>query len=101
MHLLDTWQQRLISDIDTALHQNEAKDTKAIKMAKAHCVGTVHDAEAMYVMAIREAETSHSTSIMEVEGGPLTAIRDVEATCVSCTLDLQQAYGEAIRTLEN
>ena len=52
-------------------------------------------------MAIKEVETSLSTTIMEAEGGHLTAIRNIEATCVACALDLQQAHGEAIRTLEN
>ena len=98
---LDAWQQRLISDIETALHQNKAKAAKAIKIAKACYVGTIHKAKAMYVMVIREVKTSCSTSIMEAEGGCSTAIRDVEATCVACALNLQQAHREAIGTLEN
>ena len=80
--LLDTWQWRLISDIKTALHQNEAKAAEAIMIVKAHYAGTICEAEAVYVMAIREVETNHSTSIMEAEGGCSTAIRDIEATCV-------------------
>ena len=98
---LDAQQWRLISDIETALHQKEAKAAEAIKIAEAHYVGTICKAKAMYAMAIREAEISHSTSIMEVEGSCLTAIRYIEATCAACTLDLQQAYGKAIRNLEN
>ena len=98
---LDAWQWRLISDIKTALHQNKSKAAEAIKIAKACYMGTICEAEAVYVMAIKEAETSHSTSIVEAEGGHLTAIRDVEATCVAHALELQQAHGEAIRTLEN
>ena len=34
-------------------------------------------------------------------GGCSTAVREVEATCVACTLNLQQAHGEAIRALES
>ena len=74
--LLDTWQWRLISDIETTLCQNEAKAAKAIKIVKAHYVGTICEAEAVYAMAIREVETNHSTSIMEVEGGCSTVVRE-------------------------
>ena len=95
--LLDARQWRLILDIETTLHQNEAKAAKAIKIVKACYAGTIYEAKAMYVMAIREAETNCSTSIMEVEGGHSTAVREVEATCAVCTLDLQQAHREAIR----
>ena len=99
--LLDAQRLRLISDIETALHQNKAKATKAIKIVKSHYVGTICEDEAVYAMAIREAETSCSTSIMEAEGGHSTAVREVKATCVAYTFDLQQAHREAIMALKS
>ena len=98
--LLDAQQWRLISDIETTLCQNEAKAAEVIKIVKACYAGTIHEAKAMYAMAIREVETNCSTSIMEMEGGHSTDVRDVEATCVAHALNLQQAHGEAIRTLK-
>ena len=99
---LDAQQWRLISDIETTLHQNEAKATEAIKIAKACYAGTICKAKAMYAIVIREADTNHSTSIMEVEGGHSTTVKRYRSyLCGTCTLDLQQAYGEAIRTLIN
>ena len=99
--LLDAHQWRLISDTETALHQNEAKATKTIKVVKAYYMATICEAEDLHVMAIREAETNCSTSIMEAEGGHVTAIREVEAACVAHALDLQQTHGETIWALEN
>ena len=81
---LDAQWWRLMSDIETELHQNEAKATKAIKILKACYTGTIHEAEAMYAMAIREVETNCSTSIMEAEGGHLTAVRDRSYMCSTC-----------------
>ena len=54
---LDTWQWRLVSDIETTLHQNEAKATEAFKIVKAHYTATICEAEVMYTMAIRQATT--------------------------------------------
>ena len=99
--LLDIQQWRLVSDIETTLHQNKAKAAEDIKIVKACYAGTICEAKAMYAMAIREAETNCSTSIMEAEGGHSTVVREVEATYVPCALDLQWAHGEAIRTLES
>ena len=47
-----------MSDIETTLHQNEAKAAEAIKIVKTCYVGTISEAEARYVMAIREVETN-------------------------------------------
>ena len=105
-HLLTTWalldvhQWRLISDTETALHQNAAKASKAIKEVKAHCVASIYEAEALYAVVIREVETTHSISIMEVEGAHMTAVREAEAACMAHTFDLQQAHGETMQALE-
>ena len=78
----------------TALHQKEAKASKAVKEVKAHCEASICEAEALYVAAIREVETTHSTSIMDAEDAHMTAVREAEAAGVACTFDLQQAHRE-------
>ena len=80
---VDANRWRLISDTETALHQNEAKASETIKVVKAHYATSIHEAKALYAAAIREVEANHSTSIMEAEGGHANAIRKVKAACQS------------------
>ena len=98
---LDANQWRLVSDTETALCQNEAKASEAIKVVKACYVTLIHEAEALYMAAIREVEANHSTSILEVEGCHTTAVKEVEAVCVAHAFDLKQAHGETIWALES
>ena len=41
---LDTHQRKQVSDFETALHQNEAEATEAIRKAKAHCGAAIREA---------------------------------------------------------
>ena len=75
---MDSCQRRLVSNTKTALHQNEAKSTKAMKEAKAHCTTVIWDAEAMCAVTSREEET----------------------TCAGHAHTLQQSLGESIQDLE-
>ena len=96
---LDALWQRLISDTETTLHQNEAK---AIQEVKTCCTASIHEAEALHAAAIREAETTHSISIMEAEEGAcMTAVREAEAACVAHAFALQQVHGETMWALES
>ena len=97
---LDTCQERLVSDTETTLHQNEAKASKAVKGVKACCTASIHEAEALYVAAMWESETAHSISIMKVEGACTTAAREAEAACMAHAFNLQQAHRETMQALE-
>ena len=76
----DACQQKLISEMENARHQNETKNSKAIKEIKAHYAAALGDAEATYVAAVRDAEATHSASAREVEVIHTTAVRKAEST---------------------
>ena len=94
---LDTHWREQVSDFETALHQNKAKATEAIREAKSLCGTAIREADAHHATHIREAEaycTTHireaeahcATTIMEVEAHCATDIREAEPLCASCPL---------------
>ena len=72
---IDAHWWRLISEMETAHCQNEAKTSKAIKEIKARYMAALSDVEATYMAAIREAEAAHSASTREAEVICATAVR--------------------------
>ena len=95
-HLLivDTHQQKLISEMEITHHQNETKTSEAIKEIKAHYVAALGD-------AIGEAEAAHSASVREAEVICTTAVRKAEAASAVQTSKLQQFHKETKQTLED
>ena len=84
---LDTHQQK-VYDFEMALHCNEAKTTKAIKEAKAHCGAAIRKEEAHHTTLVREVETCCTTLIREVEDNCATIVVEAE---VCCTADIRKA----------
>ena len=54
---IDAPQRKQVLDFKTALHQNEAEVTEAIREAKVHCGSAIREAEAHCAADIREAES--------------------------------------------
>ena len=71
-----------------ALHHNEAKTTKAIKEAKAHCGAAIREAEPHHTTLVRDAEACHTTLIKMAEDNCATIAVEVEACC---TADIRKA----------
>ena len=74
---MDSDQRRLVSNTETALHQNEGKTAKAIKEAKACCTATILDTEAMSAAAIREAETACADHAHTLEQSHRESMQDI------------------------
>ena len=91
---LDTHQQKQVSDFEMALCQNEAKVTKAIKEAKAHCGAAIREAEACHSTLIREEEDDCTTIAVEVETCCTTSIRKAEPHCMERSCSIQQLHAE-------
>ena len=98
--LVDAHRQRLISDTEITLHQNEAKVSKAVKEIKAHYLAALSDAESSCVVAVREAETVHSVSTREVQCTCITTMRKAEAASTVEAFSIQQVHWETMKTLE-
>ena len=64
---IDTHWRKQVSDFETAICQNEAKATEAIREVKAHYGAVIREVEAHHAMTIRKAEGCSSTAILEVE----------------------------------
>ena len=98
---VDTYWQKLISEMEIVHHQNETKTSEAMKEIEAHSATALGNAKATYVTAIREAEATHTASTREVEGICTTAVMRTEAASAAQTSKLQQAHQETIQTLED
>ena len=83
-----------------ALHQNEAKATKAIREAKAHCGATTREVEAHCTTHIREAEANFASFIMEAEAHCTADIKRAESHCVEPAHSIQQSHAEGMQWLE-
>ena len=82
-----------------ALHQNEAKATKAIKEAKAHCGAAIREAEAHHTTVIREVEDNCTTIAAEAEAHCTTNIRKA-SHCMEKICSIQQLHAEDMQHLE-
>ena len=78
---IDTHRRKKISDLRMALHHNESKVTKAIKIEKALCTHTIREAEAHPMVLISEAEIWHVACIKEVEADCASALAEAENYC--------------------
>ena len=76
---IDTCQRKQVSHFETAIHQNKAKATEAIRGMKAHCGAAIRKAETHHATTIRKAEAHNSTTIMEVEAHCAADIRELES----------------------
>ena len=54
---VDAHQRKQVSDFKTAIYQNKAKATEAIREAKAHCGAAIREVEGYHAADIREAES--------------------------------------------
>ena len=83
---VDAHQQRLISELEIAHHQNETKASDAINGIEAHYA--LCDTEAVHAAAMREAEATHLASTREGEATHASAVREAEATRAAQTSKL-------------
>ena len=75
---MDSHQRRLVSTMETALHQNEVKAAKAIKEAKALCTATIQNAEATCTAAIREVKTIYAGHACTLQQSLSESMQDLE-----------------------
>ena len=82
--------RRLITDIETTLHQSEGKAAEAITIVKAHYVGhNLWGQGGVCAMAMREGG-DHLLNLHHGSGGWSLGLQleEVEATCVAHALHL-------------
>ena len=108
---IDTCQRKQVLDFEMAIHQNEAKATKAIREAKAccgvaireaetHSTTNIREAEAHCTTTIRETEAHSSITIMGAEACCAADIRDAESQCVDHACAIQQSHSDNMQHLE-
>ena len=85
---VNTCQQRLTSESETAHCQNETKASKAINGVEAHYVAALCNTEAIYTAAMRKAEATHLASTREAEATHATMMREAEAARTAQTSKL-------------
>ena len=83
-------------DFETAICQNEAEATEAIREVKAHCGAAIREAE----ITVREAEGHCTTTITEAEVHCAADIREAESCCVDHAHTIQQCHSDHIQCLE-
>ena len=99
--LVDTHQQRIISEMEVIHCQNEIKTSEAIRKVQAHYAATLGNAKSTYGSAMRKAEATHSASTSEAEDNHTTAIRKAEAASAVQASKLQQVHQETMWNLED
>ena len=87
-------------DFETAIHQNEAKATKAIREVKDHCGAAISEADTCHATTVREAEGHCITTITEAEACCAADFREVRSHCVDHAHAIQQSHSNNIQCLE-
>ena len=86
---MDAFQRKEVSDFQTALHQNEARSTEAIREAEALCAA-----------AIREAKACCANIIQDANATCARTIRMAETACTEHAHTLQQTHRDRMEGLE-
>ena len=87
-------------DFETAICQNEAEATEAIREVKAHCGAAIREAETCHATTVREAEGHCTTTITQAETCCAADIREVESHCVDHACAIQQSHSDNMQCLE-
>ena len=77
---LDAHPRKQVVDFEMALHQNEAKATKAIREAKVLCGAVIREVESCCVDHAHTIQQSHSNNMQHLER---EAIKEEEKDCQS------------------
>ena len=99
-------QRKQVSDFETAIHQNEAEATEAIRQAKVCCGSAIRVAEACCAADIREAESccaghactiqqSHSNNVQHLEREAIEEGKDHQFFLFACRVALEVCPPEA------
>ena len=96
---IESHQRRLVSNTKPALHQDEAKTSKAIKKLKACCAAMIRTVEATCTKAIREAEASCADHILTLQLSHEESMPDMECEAIEKEGQDCQSFLESCRAV--